>query len=167
MTSSVPPTDRLSIPGLHLLVGEWRGRGVADFPTIDRVDYAEDLRFEWDADREVLFYEQRAVLSDGTPSHRESGFLRVIPGGQVELWNVQDNGRTEVLRGSSSWDESAREFLVDLRGVEFGNDPRMLESRRLMTTSSERLTYDMSMATTTTPVADHLPHLRSELTRVP
>ena len=126
-------------PGLRFLVGEWRGRGVADFPTIDRVDYTEELRIEWDPGREVLCYEQLAILSDGSPSHRESGFIRGLPGGAVELWNAQNNGRTEVLLGSSEWDESAQELRVDLRSVVFGNDPRMLESRRMLTVNAERL----------------------------
>ena len=151
---------------LDLLIGEWKGRGVADFPTIDRVEYTEELRVEWDPGREVLCYEQRVVLSDGRPSHRETGFIRELPEGDVELWNAQDNGRTEVLRGSSSWDESAGELVVDLRSVVFGNDPRMLESRRLLRVGAERLGYDLLMATTTTAELSVLPHLRCDLARV-
>lgn len=55
-------------PGLELLAGEWHGRGVAEFPTIERVEYTEVLRLEWDAGREVFVYEQRADLADGSPS---------------------------------------------------------------------------------------------------
>lgn len=157
--------ELLSTSGLRLLVGEWRGRGVADFPTIERVDYVEELQVEWDPGRDVLCYEQQVVLPGGGPSHRESGFIRVVAGGEVELWNAQDNGRTEVLRGSSEWDDSAGQLRLDLRGVAFGNDPRMLKSRRLLTVNAEQLRYEVSMATTATAKAELLPHLRCDLTR--
>ena len=99
-----------STSALDLLVGEWRGRGVADYPTIERVEYTETLRVEWDAGHDVLAYEQRAWLSDGSPSHRESGFLRVA-------------------------------------------------------VSAERLEYELTMATNTTPRPEILPHLRCVLAR--
>ena len=41
---------------IHLLVGEWRGREIGDFPSIDRVEYTEELTMEWDSGREVLCY---------------------------------------------------------------------------------------------------------------
>ena len=155
-----------STGALRLLVGEWRGRGVADFPTIDRVEYTEELRVVWDPGREVFCYEQLAVRADGMPSHRESGFIRIVTGDEVELWNAQDNGRTEVLRGTTARDEAAGEVTVDLHSVAFGNDPRMIESRRLLTVSAERLRYELSMATTTTEQAVVQPHLSCELARV-
>ena len=66
-----------STEDLLVLVGEWAGGGVADFPTIERIAYSEVLRIDWDAGREVLVYEQLAVRSDGAPSHRESGFIEL------------------------------------------------------------------------------------------
>jgi len=78
----------------------------------------------------------------------------------------RSGGRTEVLRGSWAWDEASGELSIELRSVQFGNDPRMLESRRRLTVSAERLRYELSMATTTTPAPDVLPHLSCDLTRV-
>lgn len=150
----------------HLLAGRWRGRGISDFPTIDRVEYVDELDIEWDAGRQVFCYEQRAVLADGSPSHRECGFIRILEDGHVEWWNAQKNGRTEVLTGSGSWNESSQELELDLRSTEFGNDPRMLASRRRLKVTAESLRYELSMVTTTTPEPDLLPHLRSGLTRL-
>ncbi|MEM7414411.1 MAG: FABP family protein [Gemmatimonadota bacterium] len=150
---------------MHLLVGEWSGRGVADFPTIDRVEYDETLRYEWDEGRSVLVYEQRAQLGDGTPSHRESGFIRPLDDGRVELWNAQNNGRTEVLRGSAMWSEADQTLTLEVKSVDFGNDERMLHSERRIRVRAGRLTYELIMATTTTGDATPRSHLTAELDR--
>ena len=162
IVSEVKSTD-----DLRHLVGHWVGRGVADFPTIERVDYSEELRIDWDAGREVLVYEQLAVLADGSPSHRESGFLEVLDSGEVQLWNVQNNGRSEVLRGSASWDALENELTLELRSVAFANDERMLESRRLWRADAHRLHYEMRMMTTTTDRPEVLQHLQCDLERRP
>ena len=150
---------------LRLLAGEWRGRGVADFPTIERVDYMEELLVEWDSGRDVLCYEQRVVLADGSPSHREVGFIRVLGEGGLELWNAQDNGRTEVLRGSGEWNDSAGELAIVLESVTFGNDPRMVGSKRELRLGPSQLTYEVAMSTTTAPDAELRLHLRAQLDR--
>jgi len=159
-TSSTPAPSE---PGFALLVGEWRGRGVADFPTIDRAEYDEDLRIEWDEGRGVFCYDQRATLANGSPSHRELGFISILDDGGVRLWNTQNNGRTEVLSGSSSWDPDQAELRIDLSSVEFGNDPRMLESHRILTVREGSLAYQLAMSTTTTAEPDRLVHLACEL----
>ena len=155
----------LSKPGFHLLLGVWHGRGVSDFPTIPRAEYEETLRVEWDDAREVFFYEQKVVLADGSPSHREFGFIRVSDDGVVDLWNAQKNGRSEVLTGTSTWDPEGAVLQLDLRSVSYGGDPRMIRSRRVITVGSDSLRYDLSMQTTTAPSADLLPHLECEMTR--
>ena len=164
---STPEPGSIAPRGLHLLIGQWTGRGVADFPTIERVEYTEELRIEWDPGREVLAYEQSVTLADGSPSHRESGFIRSDPGDEVQVWNAQDNGRTEVLRGTSSRNESAAALRLELRSVAFGNDPRMLESSRLWTVDAGRMRYEVHMMTTTTETPSVQRHLRCDLIRSP
>ena len=151
---------------IHLFVGEWRGRGIGDFPSIERVEYTEELTVAWDSGREVLCYDQRAVLADGTPSHREVGFIRLLDGEELEMWNAQSGGRTEVLQGRCEWNDSADELVIDVHSVAFGNDARMLKARRQLRVSSDRLRYEVFMSTTTVPESDLLPHLTAELARL-
>ncbi|MDH3733833.1 MAG: hypothetical protein OEU54_09885 [Gemmatimonadota bacterium] len=70
-----PPKEAGSTPGFLFLAGQY-------------------------SRRELFCCEQRAVLADGTPTHRESGFIRILEDGDIEMWNAQSNGRTEVPGGS-------------------------------------------------------------------
>lgn len=158
------PTPSAQAVDIRLLEGEWRGTGIADFPTIERVQYNEVLTVTWDAARAVLVYEQVVELEDGSASHRETGFIRSSEDGAAELWNAQDNGRTEVLRGSIQAGENG-EVVFDLASVAFGNDPRMLSSRRQLWVGPNQLRYQLEMATTTAPDAQVRTHLQAELSR--
>lgn len=44
---------------VRLLVGMWRGLGVAAFPTITTFEYREELEFTANATQPVLRYERR------------------------------------------------------------------------------------------------------------
>jgi len=148
---------------LQALVGVWQGEGVARFPTIVETRYTEELAVEHDAARDVLVYEQKVRLPDGSVSHREVGFIQVLDDGGVQLWNVQNNGRVEVLRGSLEGLHPSAGIELDLRSVGFENDPRMLGSTRRIRVEGESLTYEQSMATTTAPDDELRPHLSARL----
>lgn len=171
----MPPPDRPGRPphdppaasaGLHVLVGRWRGEGVAEFPTIVRTGYEEELTVEWDAERGLYCYARLARLADGSASHRETGFIARLDDGSIQLWNAQGNGRTEVLRGDASADPDSGEYVIRLASVAFGNDPRMLGSSRWLRVAPDRIRHEMRMATTTAPSPDARPHLTGELVRV-
>lgn len=148
---------------LRRLAGSWKGVGSADFPSIGHYDYSEELRLEWDSARSGLVYDQRAVLADGSPSHRELGFIRLMDDGQVQLTNSQNNGRCEALRGELT--VSPTQIIMQLASVEFANDPRMLASTRTLRLEGDTLSYEMGMQTTTVESSTPLPHLTATLRR--
>ena len=85
---------------LAALEGSWRGGGKGDYPTIEAFEYEETLRFELDSSYPMIHYEQRTLLLPARePSHWESGFIRPMEDGTIEVSNSQDSGRVEVLRG--------------------------------------------------------------------
>jgi hypothetical protein len=138
---------------LHLLIGEWSGAGRGEFPTIEPFEYLETLQFSAD-ERPFLHYEQRtrrrsAGQAEYVPSHWESGFIRLLPDGGVEMINAQGGGRLEVLSGSLEQKETG--LILHLQSKAFLNDPRMLESSRDITVEGDTLHYTMNMRTTAVP----------------
>jgi hypothetical protein len=150
---------------LRCLAGVWKGEGSGSFPTIEPFTYDETLRLEFDRDYPLIHYEQRTrLLSTGEKSHWESGFIRVLDDGQVELSNAQGSGRVEVLRGvcvtGGDW-----ALRLELDSVVFGNDPRLQRTRRVFTLQGDTLHYVKWMATWTTERRELLQHLEATLTR--
>jgi len=144
---------------LHLLIGEWSGTGRGEFPTIEPFEYLETLLFSSDG-RLFLHFEQKAKRrnvgqTEYVPSHWESGFIRPLPNGEVELISAQTGGRLERLTGSLEQTET--EIILRLRSTGFLNDPRMLETSRTMILKGDTLHYTQDMHTTAVPQpAQHL-----------
>lgn len=146
------------------LLGKWSGRGRGRYPTIDSFEYEEELRFVQDSERALIHYEQMTHLAgNGQPEHWESGFIRVLDNGSVELSNSQNSGRVEVLSGAITAQDS---FCLELSSVHFGNDPRMVQTHRKYVVIDDQLNYQIAMATNTTEKPLLQNHLKAELQRV-
>ena len=150
---------------LRLFLGEWSGIGHGEFPTIEPFDYLETLSFATDG-RPLLHYEQktnrrRAGEADYVPSHWESGFIRLLPDGRIELTCAQNGGRLERLTGSI--EESMTGLILSLKSTDFLNDARMLETSRTMTVDGDTLHYTQTMHTTAVPGPTQ--HLEATLRR--
>ena len=155
---------RAVFEALRPLEGVWRGRGEGDYPTLEPFQYEETHRFEFDSAYPIIHFIQKVVVLPDKVSHWESGFIRILPDGRIEMNNAQDNGRLEVLRGAivSTPKEGLR---LELDSVGFANDPRMIQSRRTITIVADVLRYEMDMKTNLTdPPAMHR-HLSAELIR--
>jgi len=152
---------------LAVLAGSWRGTGRGEYPTIENFRYDERLRFEVDSSYPLIHYEQRTRLSPrGDASHWESGFIRPVAGGSVEISNSQDSGRVEVLRGRATSDgRSGLSLRLELDSVVLDHDPRLHRTRRLLTVHGDTLVYEVMMATHTTPRPRLQGHLRAALQR--
>ena len=152
---------------LYVLLGEWSGTGRGEFPTIEPFEYIETLNFETDG-RPLLHYEQKTQRrrngeSDYVPSHWESGFIRLLPDGKVELTCAQNGGRLEKLTGSIEGTEAR--LILHLQSTVFLNDARMLETSRTITVEGDRLHYKQNMHTN---VVDALTfHIEAKLERKP
>lgn len=134
---------------LYVLLGEWSGTGRGEFPTIEPFEYVETLSFATDG-RPLLHYEQktkrrRSGESDYVPSHWESGFIRLLPDGKIELTCAQNGGRLEKLTGSI--EETGTGLILHLKSADFLNDIRMLETSRTITLEGDRLLYTQNMRT--------------------
>lgn len=154
-----------SVQVLDLLEGVWKGTGRGQFPGVTSFDYRDTLTFTR-RDEKTLAYQQRAQkLYDGQTewleSHWESGFIRILEGGALELTSAQI-GRTEVLTGTI---EAAGDTIrIHFVSKSITNDPRMITSARTFELEADTLRYEMEMHTT--KVAQSMPHLKIILHRV-
>ena len=155
---------RQPIVSLTSLVGTWKGRGLAVYPTIEATEYLEETKFELIEEERVMFFEQRTwhVESDrnGAPLHFESGYIIAKQDGTFELVNSQNNGRTEVMSGIISM-FSGDTFHLALESKSFSNDDRMIRTTRDIYIDDNVLKYYVNMATKITPKFQH--HLEATL----
>jgi len=152
---------------LRRLHGTWTGRGSGNYPTIDPFEWTETLRFELDESYPLLHYEQRTYLApSGDASHWESGFIRPLEHGSIEISSSQDSGRVEVLRGRLTEIEGKDgDWSLELDSIVLDHDPRLHRTRRVFTLSGDTLLYVVDMATHTTPEPRLSQHLEARLRR--
>jgi hypothetical protein len=151
---------------LQALLGSWQGKGTGEFPTIEPFAYDERLVYTWATPASVMHYVQSTTDAiTGEPVHAESGYLHRLEDGRIELWNAQSSARVEVLRGA---DEQLPDggWQLDLVSTHYGNDERMLASRRLITVRAHELVYTLDMHTSTTDEARLHRHLEARLERI-
>ena len=151
---------------LHSLIGEWSGPGRGEFPTIEPFEYLDTISFAGDH-RPFLHYEQKtkrrnAGQTEYIPSHWESGFLRLLPDGEVELINTQSSGRLERLTGRL--EEAGTGLILRLQSTDFLNDPRLVDTSRTITVDGDSMHYNQNMYTTAVPGPAH--HVEAWLHRI-
>lgn len=151
---------------LGMLIGEWSGTGLGEFPTIEAFEYQETISFAGDH-RPFLHYEQKTKRRnvgqmEYKPSHWESGFLRLLSNGEVELINAQGSGRLERLAGRL--EETETGLVLRLQSTAFLNDPRMVSTSRIITLDGNNMHYIQTMYTTAVP--GPAPHVEARLKRV-
>ena len=143
---------------LRPLIGSWVGTGTAVYPGRDTARYREQLVFEVDERRGLLHYEQKAWV-DNLLLAWESGFIRPLAAGQIDLINAQNNGRVEVMQGTLSKTDGGLDIL--LQSVLYGNDEKMIEARREIQVYGEDLRYTVWTLTHVQPTM--FQHLDAQL----
>ncbi len=146
------------------LVGSWEGNGTVSYPTLDDFSYREELEITSRPDHPALHYEQRTwtLSEDGeSPSHWETGFLRINGDWTVRVLNAQ-GGRAEVLEGTFSTQEAG--WLMELHSVGYAGDPRIRASTRSFRVGASTIDYTMSMSSDR--VDDLTIHLKASLSRI-
>ena len=143
--------DPLSL--LTAFAGQWDGAGEGHYPTIAPFAYLEKVVFE-QLPKPFLEYRQRTrAADDGRPLHSETGYLKPLDGGRVELYVVQPTGFAEIHAGT--WDGTVADLsLVSLQRAPDAKDVRSV--RRRLHVFGDTLTYDVWMALGDIPEQHHL-----------
>lgn len=85
------------------LLGTWQGNGRGAYPTIDDYEYGQELVFQQDG-RPFFHYFSRTWILDEEGNKvreaaQETGFLRCLPEGKLELVLSHNTGLTEIWYG--------------------------------------------------------------------
>ena len=113
------------------LLGTWQGNGHGDYPTIDKFQFGQELIFTHDG-RPFLHYFSRAwIMDDAGEKVRdaalETGFLRCLEGGRVELllshntgfvdlwYGTAEGGKLELTTDAVVRTETAKEYVGGTR----------------------------------------------------
>ncbi|CAN5643743.1 hypothetical protein BH10BAC5_BH10BAC5_22500 [soil metagenome] len=150
------------ISDIFFLIGKWKGSGYAQFPTIEPVEYNEEMNFSSNLTDAVLFYEQRSWISSGDnagmPIYWESGFIIHEGENQFSLSNSQKSGRVEVCRGKISNDQNSWKLTFE---NEMTSDARLERITREYIFNNDELSYKLNMKMKS--VEKHQNHLRAFL----
>ena len=163
MSAATPQESAIAL--VSGLVGMWEGEGKGGFPTLEPFRYREELRFTRHAESPILQFIQQTwrFTPDGeVPSHWETGYLRVDPDGSIVLFDTQESGRKEILRGTVTQTGKAA-WEVALKSESIVGDNRMVSSSRTLRLNGTTLDYEMSMATDR--VSPEQLHLQARLRR--
>lgn len=95
-----PPDPEQLLEPFRFLIGTWSGLGTGLWDPAHPFSYREVLVLEPVPDRALIHLSQRTVAADtGFLSHSEQGYLRLFPGGAIELLVAVPAGYLELHHG--------------------------------------------------------------------
>ena len=142
---------------LAVMVGEWRGSGIGDYPGIEKFEYLEEIVFSHVGKPFLTYSQKTKTPSDGQPLHSEQGFLRVIDDTTLEMVIAQPTGIIEAHNGFYA--ANPKSCVVNLESTQVASTATakpVEQVRRLLRIEDNRLTYDLSMAAVGEPMQLHL-----------
>ncbi|HMG41187.1 MAG TPA: FABP family protein [Acidimicrobiales bacterium] len=151
------------VAALACLLGTWSGEGTGHYPTIEPFGYREEISFGH-VGKPFLAYRQGTVnLGTGLPAHAETGYLRGVGDGRVELVLAHPSGIAEVAEGTVTVTADGVELRLTSTSVTHTSTAKDVQSvARTITVAGDVLRYDLAMGAVGQP---HQPHLTAELRR--
>ena len=151
-----PPLHPLCAP-VAFLLGEWRGEGHGGYPEMQPFRYGEEMRV-WHVGKPYLAFEQRSwqLGGDGAVGrllHGESGFLRCLEGGSLELVVAMAPGHVEVSAGRV---DGSRISLESIGVLDAPSAASVSAVKRTWWLEGDVLRYAVEMAALDQPMGWHL-----------
>ena len=137
---------------LTFLLGTWSGKGVGDYPTIDRFEYLEEATFVH-VGKPFLVYTQRTRSLAGAPLHTETGYWRPGPRGTLEVVLAHPFGLVEVSEGTV---DGGRVRLRAKTLGETSTGSAVQELERTLSVEDGLLRYTVDMAAAGQALQRHL-----------
>lgn len=105
MVFEIPPDLHPDVMPLAWLLGGWHGNGRTEYPTVEPYGFEQDVVFAHDT-RPFLHYFSRTWLTDAAgqrtaPGPLETGFLRPVHDGKIELVLAHPDGYAEIWYGEA------------------------------------------------------------------
>lgn len=151
-----------SLEPITALIGEWRGTGQGEYPTIQPFRYIEELSFR-DVGTPFLVYTQRTWGPRGQPMHTETGYFRVPNEHTVELVLAHPTGQTELAEGEIEATSTGFTLKLHAHVVNTTSAKPVHRIIRTIELNGDRLRTTMEMAAVGVEMTQHL---TSVLTRV-
>lgn len=153
---SESPLHLLCAP-VAFLLGEWRGEGHGGYPEMRPFRYGEEMRV-WHTGKPYLAFEQRAWQLDeagavGRLLHGESGYLRCLEGGSLELVVAMAPGHVEVSTGRA---QGTRISLESVGVLDAPSAASVSAVKRTWWLEGDLLRYDVEMSALDQPMSWHL-----------
>jgi hypothetical protein len=148
---------------LARLIGTWTGTGEGHYPTIEPFRYREEASYGHVGKPFVAYRHATVNLGTGLPAHAESGYLRAVAPGRVELVLVHPTGIVEVSTGDVL-DEPDGLALHVLTSTVLTTPTakEVTQVERRITVTGDHLRYQVAMAAVGQPLQHHL---SADLTR--
>ncbi len=155
----------MNIEDLNFLVGTWKGKGIAQYPTIETVEYSEEFTFQKMRDFNVLQYEQKTWVENekgifNKPIFWDCGFLVEKEDNNFEFCSTQKSGRMELLYGKLI-QKDKNTYEITFKSKAIYNDEQTVKSGRTFLFSKSSIKYELWMSTTNHPNYDI--HLKASL----
>jgi len=151
-----PPLHPLCAP-VAFLLGAWRGEGHGGYPEMQPFRYGEEMRV-WHVGKPYLAFEQRtwALEEDGAAGrllHGESGYLRCLEDGGLELVVAMAPGHAEVSAGRV---DGTRISLESVGVLDAPSAANVSAVKRAWSLEDDLLRYDVEMAALDQAMTWHL-----------
>ena len=103
MPFEIPPNLHPNVAPYAWLLGAWEGGGEGDYPTIEKFRFGQELIFQQDG-RPFLHYMAKSWILDAEGNKvrdaaQETGFLRCLENGDVEMMLTHNTGIIELYHG--------------------------------------------------------------------
>lgn len=148
-----------------LLEGEWKGEGMAKFPTIEDTQYSEVCTFTSDENKDAIHYSQKTLYKNDTEKNGrtvfwDTGFI-LLKEDKILWVSAQVGGRTEtyVLKGFTEGET----VQITFNSTHIDNDLKTIRSQRILNISKNELNYELNMSTHQAPEFQN--HLSASLWR--
>ena len=143
-----------NLRGLEPLLGTWTGNGQGRYPTIKDFEYTEETTFSHTG-KPFLAYSQRTWLSD-KPAHVETGYLRAVGDGRVEIVVAIPTGQVEIGTGASQADDGGLNVHTDAKVLCTPSAKQVNRIVRSLHVRGDVLDYTMDMEAVGQRLAVHL-----------
>jgi hypothetical protein len=139
------------------LIGTWTGVGEGRYPTIEPFRYREEAVFGHVGKPFVSYRQATVNLATGQPAHAESGYLRAVRPGGIELVLVHPTGIVELSEGEVLDEpEGLALHLVSRRVLMTPTAKEVTMVERRVSVIGDHLRYQVAMAAVAQPLQHHL-----------
>ncbi|EZA61567.1 hypothetical protein DMN91_003486 [Ooceraea biroi] len=155
-----------TLESLAWLEGTWRmeNDGHGKYPTMEDFKYREEINFTSIGQPMFNYTAQSWHPEAKRPMHRETGFLKVIPGtNKVSLILAHNFGLTTIEQGEVI-DKTINLNSVSMQRIEGVKPPAVTQMRREFKLNGNCLEHAFYMATSNTPELTE--HLRAKYVKV-